>query len=150
MSETVRFLGSMLKDEALAAEVKQARANAGNREAEIQAVLAVAKEKGFEVDGKELEAAVSEVIKFSQSDELSDEDLEKAAGGWTSLITPFLYKGFDAAMDAANMAEANRQVLNGIDPQVGKSYDQNVKMGEIMIDAGSAAGNAIASFFSSW
>jgi predicted ribosomally synthesized peptide with nif11-like leader len=82
VSPIAEFVAKMARDEELSARVAKATASAASREEGVQAVVAIAKEQGFEIDGKELEQAIVGIL---QPQELSDKDLEQVAGG----LNPF-------------------------------------------------------------
>jgi predicted ribosomally synthesized peptide with nif11-like leader len=66
------FTFKVLEDEELKKKAKEIGIN------NIEAIIALAKENGFDIQKEDFEAAAKE---FESNDELSDEDLEKVAGG---------------------------------------------------------------------
>ncbi|NLB78607.1 MAG: Nif11-like leader peptide family natural product precursor, partial [Clostridiaceae bacterium] len=66
----------------------------------IEAMISLAKENGFDIQKEDFEAAAKE---FESSDELSDEDLEQVAGGTTLAL------GLAAVSTAAALTSCTAQ-----------------------------------------
>ena len=70
-----QFVTSVSGDEELAAKVKEAGTD-------VDKIIALGKEKGLEFTAEDIKAAHEEAA--GSSEELSDEDLEKVAGGFVT------------------------------------------------------------------
>lgn len=131
MSQELEFLQKVNEDSALKAAVKAAVEKAANKEAEIQAVAQIANNAGFNVSAGGLQAVVESKL---QAGELSDDELEKVAGGGAA---------GDIAGAAGNVISTTGNAGAAVVTSVGNAVDTTVSTTVSVV-------NDVASFFSSW
>ncbi len=138
MSQVVEFLKKVSNDKVLSEEVKKAISKASNKNDEVKAVVAVAKKAGFAVDEKQLAQTVFGFLK--KSTKLSDDDLDKVAGGrgggsvTVSVVVP----------DVVDIVGGTVSDIAGTTKDVANT---TVKIAE---DAGKQVVETITSIFSGW
>ena len=91
------FVSQVTGDEELAEKVKEAGTDAGK-------IIALGKEKGLEFTAEDMKAAHDEYA--GSSEELSDEDLEKVAGGFVTTTAATVAAVVGAAAGATSAATA--------------------------------------------
>lgn len=131
MSQALEFLNKVNVDSALKASVKAAVEKAANKEEEVQAVTQIAKNAGFDVSADELKAVVESKL---QAGELSDDELEKVAGGGAA---------GDIAGAAGNVMVTTGAAGAAVVGAAGAAVDTTVNTTISVV-------NDVASFFSSW
>lgn len=131
MSQEVEFLLKVNQDSALKAAVKAAVEKAANKDEEVQAVTQIAKNAGFDVSADGLKAVVERKL---QAGELSDDELEKVAGGGAA---------GDIAGAAGNLVSTTGNAGAAVINSAGAAVDTTVNATVSVV-------NDVASFFSSW
>lgn len=131
MSKELEFLKKVNEDSALKAAVKAAVEKAANKEEEIQAVAQIAQKAGYDVSASQLKAVVAKKL---QAGELSDDELEKVAGGGAA---------GDVAGAAGNVISTTGNAGAAIVGSVGNAVDTT---GNAVI----SVATDVASFFSGW